>query len=150
MILDTSAVVAILRGETDGPLLAGLVVDAPVVRMSAATYVELAVVIDRLGDPVMSSGLDTFMSWSNVIIQPLTAAQAHIARTAYQRFGTWSGHPARLNMGDCFAYALARDLGETLLFKGDDFTLTDIEIVIEPIRERRLSEIVASYAAAAT
>lgn len=59
-----------------------------------------------------------------------------------------SGHPARLNLADCFAYALARELGEPLLFKGDDFALTDIEIVIEPTKRKRLSEVVASYGAA--
>jgi ribonuclease VapC len=85
-----------------------------------------------------------------VRIEPLTEAQARIARTAYQQFGKSSGHPARLNMGDCFSYALARDLGEPLLFNGDDFTLTDIEIVIEPIKHRRLSEVVAAYGVAAS
>ena len=76
------------------------------------------------------------------------SATGSIIATAYQRFGKGSGHPARLNMGDCFAYALARDLDEPLLFKGDDFKLTDIEVVIEPIKERRLSEIVAGYGSA--
>ena len=75
---------------------------------------------------------------------PFTVEQARIARVAYQQFGRGSGHPARLNMGDCFAYALARDLGEPLLFKGGDFALTDIEIIVEPVRSRRLSEVVAS------
>jgi ribonuclease VapC len=94
---------------------------------------------------VSSSALDPFLNESRIQIEPFTPAQARIARAAYQRFGKGSGHPARLNMGDCFSYALARDLGEPLLFKGDDFTLTDIELVIEPIRHRRLSEIVANY-----
>jgi ribonuclease VapC len=80
---------------------------------------------------------------------PFTVEQARIARIAYQQFGRGSGHPAQLNMGDCFAYALARDLGEPLLFKGDDFALTDIELVIEPVRSRRLSEVVAAYVAGA-
>ena len=74
-----------------------------------------------------------------------TVAQARLARTAYQRFGRGTGHPARLNLGDCFAYALARDVGEPLLFKGEDFVLTDIEVVTEPVRWRRLSEAVARY-----
>ncbi len=116
-------------------------------RLSAASYVELAVVIDGLGDPVLSGGLDVVLTAFQIRIEPLTESQARIARAAYQRFGRGSGHPARLNMGDCFAYALARDLDEPLLFKGNDFTLTDIEIVIEPIRHKRLSEIVASYGA---
>jgi ribonuclease VapC len=74
--------------------------------------------------------------------------QARIARAAYRRFGRGSGHPARLNLGDCFAYALARDLGEPLVFKGADFALTDIELVTEPVREKRLSAVVARYGAA--
>lgn len=81
----------------------------------------------------------------SITIEPLTERQARIARDAYQRFGRGSGHPARLNMGDCFSYALARDLGEPLLFQGEDFLQTDIELVTTPIREQRLSEIVASY-----
>ena len=81
----------------------------------------------------------------DVVVEPLSEEQARIARSAYQRFGKGNGHPARLNMGDYFSYALARDLGEPLLFKGEDFKLTDIEIVIEPSRQKRLSEIVAAY-----
>jgi len=119
-------------------------------RLSAASYVELAVVIDGLGDPVLSGGLDAVLTSYQIRIEPLTESQARIARSAYQRFGRGSGHPARLNMGDCFSYALARELGEPLLFMGNDFALTDIEIVIEPIRHRRLSEIVASYGAPAS
>jgi ribonuclease VapC len=75
--------------------------------------------------------------------------RARIARIAYQQFGRGSGHPARLNMGDCFACALARELGEPLLFTGGDFALTDIELVVEPVRSRRLSEVVAAQTAGA-
>ena len=82
----------------------------------------------------------------SIEVVPFTVHQAQIAREAYQRFGRGSGHPARLNMGDCFSYALARDLGEPLLFKGRDFALTDIELIVEPIRSRRLSEVLAAYA----
>ena len=80
-------------------------------------------------------------------IVPFSVRQAQLAREAYQRFGRGSGHPARLNMGDCFSYALARDLGEPLLFKGADFALTDIELLVEPVKSRRLSEVLASYGA---
>jgi len=149
VIVDTSAVVAVLRNETDADIYSRVIAKAPTVRISAGTYVELGVVIDGLDDPVISGALDKYLEESRVIIEPLTAAQAQIARTAYQRFGKGSGHAARLNLGDCFAYALALDLGEPLLFKGDDFTLTDIEIVIEPIKHKRLSEVVASYGVAA-
>lgn len=148
MIIDTSAIVAVLRGEQGAKAYAAMIESAPIARISAATYVELGVVIDGLRDPVMSGSLDPFLVSMVVVVEPLTESQARIARAAYQRFGRGSGHPARLNMGDCFAYALARDLDEPLLFKGGDFKLTDIEVVIEPIKERRLSEIVAGYGSA--
>jgi ribonuclease VapC len=148
VIIDTSAIVAVLRGEQGAKAYAAMIESAPIARISAATYVELGVVIDGLRDPVMSGSLDPFLVSMVVVVESLTASQARIARTAYQHFGKGSGHPARLNMGDCFSYALARDLDEPLLFKGDDFKLTDIEVVIEPIKERRLSEIVAGYGSA--
>lgn len=150
MIIDTSAIVAVLRGEQGAKAYAAMIESAPIARISAATYVELGVVIDGFGDPVMSGSLDPFLVSMVVVVEALTASQARIARAAYQRFGKGSGHPARLNMGDCFAYALARDLGEPLLFKGNDFALTDIEVIIEPTRHKRLSEIVAGYEASAS
>lgn len=131
--------------EPEATAFATLIENAPITRISAATYVELGVVIDRSGEALPASALDPFLIESDIRIEPFTASQARIARAAHQRFGRGSGHAARLNMGDCFAYALARDLGEPLLFKGDDFKLTDIELVIEPALDRRLSEIVASY-----
>ena len=149
MIVDTSAVVAVLRNEADADIYSRVIAKSPTVRISAGTYVELGVVIDGLDDPVISGALDKYLEEARVIIEPLTAAQAQMARTAYQRFGKGSGHAARLNLGDCFAYALARALGEPLLFKDEDFRLTDIEIVIEPIKHKRLSEVVASYGVAA-
>jgi len=146
VIIDSSALVAIVRQEQDAQVFADLIAGAPVVRLSAASLVEVSVVIDGTRNPVLSGALDALLASPRVVIEPFTPAQAQIARTAYQRFGKGSGHPARLNMGDCFAYALARDLGEPLLFKGVDFTLTDIEIVIAPTAGRRLSEVVAAYA----
>ncbi len=145
MIVDTSAIVAVLRDEPDAAVYARLIAAATDARISAGTYVELGIVIDGARDAVMSGALDRLLDDAGVVVAPLTASQARIARIAYQQFGRGSGHPARLNLGDCFAYALARDLGEPLLFKGADFGLTDIELVIEPIKERRLSEIVAAY-----
>ena len=150
MIVDTSAIIAVLREEPSAEVYARLIATAPVARISAGTYVELGIVIDGTRNPVVSGTVDRFLEESRIVIEPLTASQARIARTAYQHFGKGSGHQARLNMGDCYAYALARDLGEPLLFKGDDFTLTDIELVIEPIKHRRLSEVVASYGTSAS
>ncbi|MBA3876865.1 MAG: VapC toxin family PIN domain ribonuclease [Anaerolinea sp.] len=138
------------KREPEAAAFARLIDEAPITRISAGTYVELAVVIDRSGDVVSSSALDPFLVEAGIQVEALTASQARIARTAYQRFGRGNGHPARLNMGDCFSYALARELGEPLLFKGDDFTLTDIEIVTEPIKRNRLSEIMAGYGVSAS
>ena len=150
MIVDTSALVAMLRGEADAARYSESLRRAGAARISAATYVELAAVIDGQANPVLTGSLDELLRTYGIGIEPLTEAQARIARTAYQQFGKGSGHPARLHLGDCYAYALARDLGEPLLFKGDEFALTDIEIVMEPVKERRLSEVVAAYGAATT
>lgn len=139
-----------IRGEPDAERFTKVMREMPILRLSAASYVELAVVVDGRRDPVASGSIDDVLRIYRIRLEPLTASQARIARHAYQTFGKGSGHPARLNLGDCFSYALARDLGEPLLFKGGDFALTDIEIVIEPIRSRRLSEVMASYGAAAT
>jgi ribonuclease VapC len=150
VIVDTSVIIAMFKREPEAAAFARLIDEAPITRISAGTYVELAVVIDRSGDVVSSSALDPFLVEAGIQVEALTASQARIARTAYQRFGRGNGHPARLNMGDCFSYALARELGEPLLFKGDDFTLTDIEIVTEPIKRNRLSEIMAGYGVSAS
>lgn len=147
MIVDTSALVAVLLDEPDGPAIARAMSTAPACRISAATYLELAIVVDSRRDAALSGAIDALLRRGRIEVVPFTSAQARIARTAYQQFGRGSGHPAQLNMGDCFAYALARDLGESLLFKGRDFALTDIELVTEPVRERRLSEVLASYVA---
>ena len=147
MIIDTSVLVALILREPEAMAYVVAMAAAPVRRLSAASYVELAAVIDGRRDPVLSNAIDPSIRASRIEIVPFTGEQARIARIAYQQFGRGSGHPARLNMGDCFAYALARDLGEPLLFKGGDFALTDIELVVEPVRSRRLSEVVAAYAA---
>jgi ribonuclease VapC len=149
VIIDTSAMAAIIFREPDAAALATALAAAPIRRMSAASFVELCVVVDGRRDPVLSGAVEAALARSGIIVVPLTPQQARIARDAYQRFGRGSGHPARLTMGDCFAYALARDLGEPLLFKGNDFALTDIEIVVEPVKRHRLSEVIASYRRAA-
>ena len=147
MIIDTSVLVALILGEPEAAAFSKVIAAHPVRRISAASYVELAAVIDGRGDAVLSGVLDTTIQASSIEIAAFTPAQARLARIAYQQFGRGSGHPARLNMGDCFSYALARDLGEPLLFKGRDFALTDIELVTEPVKDRRLSEVLAAYAA---
>lgn len=130
MIVDSSAIVAIVRREPGhSTLLQALDTDDPI-RMSAASYLETSIVIDGSRDPVLSRSFDDFLLEAGIAIEPVTERQARIAREAYRDYGRGSGHPANLNFGDCFAYALARDLGEPLLFKGADFAHTDIRPAI--------------------
>ncbi len=126
MIVDTSALIAILRNEPDALVYAKAIASAAIRRVSAANYVEAAAVIDASRDPVASRRFDDLFREAALRIEPVTEAQARLAREAYRDFGRDSGHPARLNLGDCFAYALAKASNEPLLFKGDDFTHTDI------------------------
>ncbi len=126
MIVDTSALIAILRNEPDALVYAKAVAAAAIRRVSAANYIEAAAVIDASRDPVASRRFDDLFREAALRIEPVTEAQARLAREAYRDFGRGSGHPARLNLGDCFAYALAKASNEPLLFKGDDFTHTDI------------------------
>ncbi len=126
MIIDASALIAILRDEPEAAACARAIEAAAHRRISAANFVEAAIVIDGSRDPVASRRFDDLVKEARLVIEPVTEAQARIARDAYRDFGRGSGHPARLNFGDCFAYALARDTGEPLLFKGDDFSRTDI------------------------
>jgi ribonuclease VapC len=130
MIVDTSAVVAILRDEPDAVLYARAMETAPRRLMSAANFVEAAAVIDGSRDPVASRRFDDLLREASIVIEPVTEIQARIAREAYRDFGKGSGHPAGLNFGDCFAYALAKALSEPLLFKGGDFAKTDIPSAI--------------------
>jgi ribonuclease VapC len=145
VIVDSSALIAILKLEDDGPLYESAIERSPVNRISAGTYLEVSIVVDRARDPLVSRRLDEFLAEGAFIIEPVTPSQARIAREAYRDFGRGSGHPAGLNFGDCFAYALARELNEPLLFKGDDFRHTDIPYVGRPVERKRLSELLAGY-----
>ncbi|MGH2831847.1 MAG: type II toxin-antitoxin system VapC family toxin [Solirubrobacteraceae bacterium] len=126
MIVDTSALIAILRAEPEAAAFAQTIESASVRRLSAASYVEVGAVIDRAGDAIASRRVDELLAVAGIEIETVTASQAQVAREAYRDFGKGSGHPARLNFGDCFSYALARTTAEPLLFKGDDFQHTDI------------------------
>lgn len=126
MIIDTSALISILRAENDAAAMAHAIEEAAIRRISAANYLETAVVIDGSRDPVASRRFDELVEAAGLSVEPVTRGQARIAREAYRDFGKGSGHKAGLNFGDCFAYALARSVGEPLLFKGNDFIHTDI------------------------
>ena len=110
----------------------------------------MGAVIDGCRDPALSGALDAVLRVLHIEVVPFSVEQARIARRAHQQFGRGSGHPAELNMGDCFAQASSRATsGSRYLFKEGDFALFDIELVVEPIRSRRLSEVVAAYTAKA-
>lgn len=126
MILDSSAVIAILRAEPEARDLGLAILSVTERRLSAVNYVEAAIVIDSGGDPVASRRFDDFFRTSRVTIETVTPEQAGLARQAYRDFGK-GRHKAGLNLGDCFAYALAKERNEPLLFKGTDFKHTDIE-----------------------
>jgi ribonuclease VapC len=126
MIIDTSALIAILRDEPEAKHCAFVIEGNANRRLSAANFVETALVIDGSRDPIASRRFDDLITEARIRVEPVTEAQARLAREAYRDFGKGSGHPAKLNFGDCFAYALAKTTGEPLLFKGDDFIHTDI------------------------
>ena len=126
MIIDTSAIVAILRSEPEAPSMAEAIEGARTRRVSAVNYVEAAAVMDGSRDAIVSRRFDEFFREARLVIEPVTAVQARIAREAYRDFGKGSGHPAGLNLGDCFAYALAKETNEAILFKGADFGKTDL------------------------
>jgi ribonuclease VapC len=127
MIIDTSALIAILRDEPEAMSCARAIENATSRRISAANFVEAAVVIDGSRDPIASRRFDDLVREAQLTIESVTEAQARIAREAYRDFGKGSGHSANLNFGDCFAYALAKVTREPLLFKGQDFSKTDIK-----------------------
>jgi ribonuclease VapC len=131
LIVDSSALIAILRDEPEASTMARAIVDTEERRISAANFVEVGAVIDSGRNPVASRRYDELLRVAHIIIAPVTEAQAHLARQAYRDFGKGSGHPAQLNFGDCFAYALAKDLNEPLLFKGSDFSQTDVIVAPE-------------------
>ena len=129
MIVDTSAVIAILKEERDAPrFLRAIAVSTEPKRISAANYLEAGIVVDANRNPLLSRRLDDLIVQTEIQAEAVTPQQADIARAAYRDFGKGSGHPAGLNFGNCFAYALAKSTREPLLFKGDDFSRTDVAI----------------------
>lgn len=131
MIVDSSAIITIAKRELGWELLSRALDAFQPLRMSAASFVETAIVIDALHNPVISTRFDELLENSEFVIEPVTVEQARIARQAYRDYGKGSGHPAHLNFGDCFSYALARDKREPILYKGDDFGHTDLRPAVE-------------------
>ncbi len=127
MIVDSSAMIAILREEPEAEQFAEALKVAPVRRMSAVTYVETGVIADCNRDPVLSHRFDELVQKARIQVESITRRQAEIARQAYRDFGK-GRHKAKLNLGDCFAYALAKEMDEPLLCKGNDFRHTDVEV----------------------
>jgi ribonuclease VapC len=129
MIADSSAVIAILKEEPEAQrFLRELSAAVGPKRMSSANYLEAAIVVDANRNPLLSRRFDDLIAGTGIVVESVTREQADIARAAYRDFGKGSGHPAGLNFGDCFAYALAKAMREPLLFKGDDFSKTDVAV----------------------
>jgi len=126
VIVDASALLAVVLAEDDAERFARAMIAARDPLISVVNYWEAAVRVDRSDQAVTLHRFDTLMELTGLRIAPVTTQQATLARRAYAAFGR-GRHPAGLNMGDCFAYALARETGRALLFKGDDFTRTDME-----------------------
>lgn len=128
MIIDASALIAVARNEPASAAIAEILGSSRALTISAPTHVETFLVADRHPNPSVARYVETLIRYAEITIEPFTASQADIARRAYQLFGKGSGHPARLNFGDCFSYALAIDKDEPLLFVGDDFAHTDVQV----------------------
>ena len=127
MIVDSSALLAILFGEPDAAAYARAIVAAEGRKISAANWLETAIRIDSGSGAIGSNAFDDLIREASIEVVPVTREQAQLARAAYRAYGKGSGNPAQLNFGDCFAYALAKATGEPLLFKGSDFAATDIQ-----------------------
>ncbi|MCH5643808.1 MULTISPECIES: type II toxin-antitoxin system VapC family toxin [unclassified Gordonia (in: high G+C Gram-positive bacteria)] len=134
MIVDTSAVMAVVFDEEDAETYAAALALGGL-RMSAGTYLECCIVMDQRGTPQTSREFDAWFADIGVQVEPTSVAEIGIGRQAYRDFGRGSGHPAKLNFGDCFSYALAIHRNESLLWKGDDFSHTGVRSALDEIYE---------------
>ncbi len=130
MIIDSSAIAAIVRGEPKAESFLSAIKAQSNAIMSAGNYLEMGIVIDSDRNAALSAGLNPLLDKMGIEVVPVTSEQAKIARQAYRDFGKGSGHKAQLNFGDCFAYALAMERGEGLLYKGDDFVHAGLARVV--------------------
>lgn len=126
VIIDSSALLALIRKEPESANCFNALLLSPINRISAGTLLEASLVVDGMRNAQATRELEEVVSGFDLSVEPVTLQQVSIAREAYRRFGKGSGHPARLNFGDCFAYALAKDFDEPLLFIGNDFVHTDV------------------------
>jgi ribonuclease VapC len=126
MVIDTSAVVAILLGESEAEVFASAIADDPKRLIGAFTALEAGIVIESKKGESGGRELDLFLHQARIEIVPVTAEQFEIARSAWRKYGK-GRHPAGLNIGDCCSYALSKCAGEPLLFKGNDFSQTDVK-----------------------
>lgn len=129
MIVDSSIFIAVLRGEAGCEAYEALLVGPRPVVTSAATLVEAGIVAEGKGGERAGADLDALIRDAEIDVIPLTAEHAALARDAWRRYGK-GRHPAGLNLGDCFSYALAKSRNEPLLFKGEDFARTDVKAAI--------------------
>lgn len=125
MVIDTSALIAILQDEPERRIFNEAIEAAETCAMSTASFLETSMIIESRYGPDGTRDLDLFISKARITFASVDADQAYVARDAFRRYGK-GRHPAALNFGDCFTYALAKMLDEPLLFKGNDFALTDI------------------------
>ena len=130
IVLDTSALIAILTDEPERRAFNEVIERAAIRMMSAATLLEAKMVLFARHGGAGVNALDAFVMRGDIRIEPVTAAQAELAFDAFRRFGRGTGHAAHLNYGDCFSYALARENAAALLFKGGDFVHTDIDTAL--------------------
>ena len=127
MVIDTSALIAILVGEAEADDFLQKIVQDPKLLVSAVTLVESSIVIEARRGEAGGRELDLLLHRAQMRITPVDLEQAEMARMAYRRFGK-GRHPAGLNLGDCFSYALARISGEPVLAKGDEFRRAGLQI----------------------
>ncbi len=127
MVVDTSALLAILFQEPEAERFARAIVAAARRLVSAGTLLETGIVLQARHGDEGARDLDLLLYKLGLEVAPVTERQARLAQRAYRQYGKGQHHPAVLNFGDCFAYALARDTGDPLLFKGEAFALTDVE-----------------------
>ena len=130
MVIDTSAIVALLTNEPDEATYREAIKESFDCRMSALNVYECRVVLNAKGGEALAMAFDLLLAEAGIEIRPFDADQARLAYEAYRRFGRGSGHPAGLNLGDCAAYALARSLDAQLLYKGEDFRQTDVATAV--------------------